>query len=79
MLKNQFFKKQGPFSLNELIKLVSPSNELNDMIRIKTVMLNDQNETISSLKNDKNACKNFSIATSLNNSEAKKIQKRYCY
>ena len=31
------------------------------------------------LKNDKNACKNFSIATSLNNSEAKKIQKRYCY
>jgi tetratricopeptide (TPR) repeat protein len=31
------------------------------------------------LKNDKNACKNFSIAASLDNSEAKKIEKRYCY
>jgi hypothetical protein len=31
------------------------------------------------LKNDKVACKNFSIASSLEYSEAKKIEKRYCY
>ena len=31
------------------------------------------------LKNDKVACKNFSIASSLNYIEAKKIEKRYCY
>ena len=29
MTKTEFFKKQGPFSLKELIKLVSPSNKLN--------------------------------------------------
>tara|TARA_B100000029_G_scaffold5474_2_gene6064 strand:- start:368 stop:1369 length:1002 start_codon:yes stop_codon:yes gene_type:complete len=31
MAKNQFFKKQGPFSLKELINLVSPSNDLNNI------------------------------------------------
>ena len=31
------------------------------------------------LKNDKIACKNFSIASSLNYLDATKIQKRYCY
>ena len=31
------------------------------------------------LKNDKKACKNFSIAASLNNFDAINVKKKYCY
>ena len=35
--------------------------------------------TYLKLKNDKKACKNFSLAASLNNFDAINVKKKYCY